>query len=154
MLSLNTLSPIHKRPKRKRIGRGESSGQGKTSGRGHKGQKARSGGYHKVGFEGGQMPLQRRLPKRGFTNIFRKEVGIVNLKQLENLEVGTEVHLELAKEKGWVSSKSKYLKILGVGELSKKLIIKADKASESAAAKIKKAGGSLILAQKKEKRHG
>lgn len=151
MLSLNTLSPIHKRPNRKRIGRGESSGHGKTAGRGHKGQKARSGGYHKTGFEGGQMPLQRRLPKKGFTNIFRKEFGIVNLKQLSGLDSGSEVDLKLAKEKGWVSGKSKYLKVLGVGELSKKLIIKADKASNSAKAKIEKAGGSLTLVQKQEK---
>lgn len=145
MLSLNNLSPIHKRPGRKRVGRGESSGLGKTSGRGHKGQKARSGGYHKRGFEGGQTPLQRRLPKRGFTNIFRKNVGIVNLKQLATLEAGTEVHLQMAKEKGWVSKKTDLLKILGVGDISHKITVKADRASKSAREKIEKAGGTLTL---------
>lgn len=142
-LTLNNLSPVTKRPKRKRLGRGPGSGRGKTAGRGHKGQKARAGGYHKLGFEGGQMPLQRRLPKRGFTNIFRKRIGIVNLKQLATLPKGSEVTLKLAKEKGWVSNRSVALKVLGVGELKGALTVKANKISKSAEAKLKKAGGKF-----------
>lgn len=139
-LKLNNLSPLTPRPKRKRVGRGEGSGHGGTSTRGHKGQKSRAGGFHKRGFEGGQMPMVRRLPKRGFTNIFRKEVGIVNLEKLNDLPVGTEVTLALAKEKGWVSNRAESLKILGKGELKHPLVIKADKISKSALEKIKKHG--------------
>lgn len=140
-LKLNNLSPLTPRPKRKRVGRGEGSGHGGTSTRGHKGQKSRAGGFHKRGFEGGQMPMVRRLPKRGFTNIFRKEVGAVNLAKLSTLPQGTTVTLELAKEKGWVSNRTDYLKILGDGELTHPLIIKADKISKSALEKVKKIGG-------------
>ena len=138
MLTLNNLSPETRRKKRKRIGRGDGSGHGGTATRGHKGQKARAGGYHKRGFEGGQMPLSRRLPKRGFTNIFRRLVGIVNLDQLATLPKGTEVTLELAKEKGWVSNKAEHLKILGRGELKHPLKIKTALMSQSAKAKIEK----------------
>lgn len=145
MLTLNNLSPVHKRKKPKRIGRGNASGHGGTSTRGHKGQKSRAGGFHKVGFEGGQMPLQRRLPKRGFTNIFRKRIGIVNLDQLETLAKGSEVTLDLAKEKGWVSNRAVGLKILGRGELKQSLVIKADKVSKTAADKIKAAGGTIKI---------
>lgn len=144
-LRLNNLSPEVRRKKRKRLGRGDASGHGGTSTRGHKGQKARAGGFHKRGFEGGQMPLIRRLPKRGFTNIFKKRVGILNLEKLATLASGTEVTLELAKGKGWVPNKSDYLKILGDGELKHPLVIKADKVSKSAEEKIKKAGGTLSL---------
>lgn len=140
-LRLNNLSPVTRRKRRKRLGRGDASGHGGTSTRGHKGQKARAGGFHKRGFEGGQMPLIRRLPKRGFTNIFRKKIGAVNLEKLSALPAGTEVTLALAKEKGWVSNRADILKILGEGELQHPLIIKADKISKSAKDKIGKAGG-------------
>lgn len=147
-LKLNNLSPLTPRPKRKRVGRGEGSGHGGTSTRGHKGQKSRAGGFHKRGFEGGQMPMVRRLPKRGFTNIFRKEVGIVNLEKLNDLPVGTEVTLALAKEKGWVSNRAESLKILGKGELKHPLVVKTDKISKSALEKIKKIGAQYEGAPK------
>lgn len=140
MIKLNNLSPEHPRKNRKRRGRGDASGHGGTSTRGHKGQKARAGGYHKRGFEGGQMPLIRRLPKRGFTNIFRREVGIVNLDTLSLLDKDQEVTLKIAKEKGWVSNRAQYLKVLGQGELKHPLVIKADKISKSALEKLKKVG--------------
>lgn len=140
---LNSLSPVFPSKKKKRRGRGDGSGHGGTSTRGHKGQKARAGGYHKVGFEGGQMPMVRRLPKVGFTNIFRKEIGVVNLEKLADLPKGTEVTLALAKEKGWVSNKAQLFKILGDGELKHPLVIKADRVSKTARAKIEAAGGSL-----------
>ena len=142
---LNSLSPVTYRQSRKRRGRGDASGHGGTSTRGHKGQKARAGGYHKVNFEGGQMPMARRLPKRGFTNIFRKNVGIVNLQQLALLPKGTEFDLKSAKERGWVPNKAESLKILGNGELKHALTIKADKFSQSAKAKLEKAGCKLVL---------
>lgn len=144
-LRLNNLSPITPRKRKKRLGRGDASGHGGTSTKGHKGQKARAGGYHKRGFEGGQMPLLRRLPKRGFTNIFRKEVGVVNLKRLSLLPAGTEVTLSLLQEKGWVSNRADFLKILGEGELKHPLVIKADRVSKSALEKIKKAGGEYLV---------
>ncbi|MBI5300019.1 MAG: 50S ribosomal protein L15 [Deltaproteobacteria bacterium] len=142
-LTLNTLSPLTRRKKSKRLGRGDGSGHGGTATKGHKGQRARAGGYHKIGFEGGQMPMARRLPKRGFTSRSTKEIGIVNLEKLALLSVGTEVNLELAKKNGWVSNKAKCLKILGNGELKHSLIIKADKISSSAKEKIEAAGGTF-----------
>jgi len=142
-LTLNTLAPVTYRKKPKRRGRGDASGHGGTSTRGHKGQKARAGGYHKSNFEGGQMPLARRLPKRGFTNIFRKELGIVNLEKLATLPKGTEVTLDMAKEKGWVSNKAQELKILGDGELKHPLKIKTARVSKTAKAKIEAAGGTF-----------
>lgn len=142
-LTLNTLAPVTYRKAPKRRGRGDASGHGGTSTRGHKGQKARAGGYHKVSFEGGQMPMARRLPKRGFTNIFRKELGIVNLEKLATLPKGTEVTLDLAKEKGWVSNKAQELKILGDGELKHPLKIKTAKVSKTAKAKIEAVGGTF-----------
>lgn len=144
-IKLNNLRPLTRRPKQKRLGRGDGSGHGGTSTRGHKGQKARAGGFHKRGFEGGQMPLVRRLPKRGFKNLFRKAVGIVNLEKLNVLPKGSEVTLELAKEKGWVSNQAEFLKVLGKGEIQHSLIIKAHRVSKSAQAKITKAGGQLHL---------
>lgn len=141
-IKLNNLRPLTRRPKQKRLGRGDGSGHGGTSTRGHKGQKARAGGFHKRGFEGGQMPLVRRLPKRGFKNLFRKAVGIVNLEKLNVLPKGSEVTLELAKQKGWVSNRADYLKILGKGELKHPLVIKADRISKTALAKIEKIGAS------------
>ena len=128
---------------RKRIGRGHASGWGKTSGRGHKGQLARSGGKTRPGFEGGQMPLFQRLPKRGFTNVFAKQFAVVNLDQLNRFEDGTEVTPELLFETGLVKkAKAKDgVKVLGSGELDKKLIVKAQKFSKSAEEKINALGG-------------
>ena len=117
-------------PKRK--GRGIGSGLGKTAGRGHKGQKARSGGGVRPGFEGGQMPLSRRIPKRGFTNIFSKEFTIVNVGELEIFEPGTVITPELLKEKGVIKKINDGVKILGDGELTKNLTVKAHRSSKSA----------------------
>lgn len=130
----------------KRLGCGESSGHGKTSGKGHKGQKARSGGSIRLGFEGGQMPLIRRVPKRGFNNAaFKKVWGIVNLGDLETFEAGTAVDEALLREHGFIRGKLEGLKILGGGELTKALKITAKHASASAREKIEKAGGTLTL---------
>lgn len=127
---------------RKRVGRGEASGYGKTSGRGHKGQKARSGGSVKAGFEGGQTPLHRRLPKRGFTNIFRTEYTIINLTDLKTKFAKDEtVDLDTMKEKGLLKSTRKPIKILGNGDLDISLTVKANKFSETAKKKIEAAGG-------------
>mgnify|MGYP004552975121 FL=1 len=125
----------------KRVGRGIGSGNGKTSGKGHKGQKARSGGGVRPGFEGGQMPLYRRLPKRGFNNIFAKQYVAINVSELERFEDGTTVTAELLKESGVVSKTLDGIKVLGRGELTKKLEVKVAKFSASAAEKIEKAGG-------------
>ncbi len=129
------------RKTRNRVGRGMSSGNGKTSGRGHKGQKARSGGGVRPGFEGGQMPLFQRLPKRGFTNIHRKEFAIVNLDTLNRFEDGTEVTPELLLETGVVSNMKAGVKVLAKGNLEKKLTVKAHKFSASAKEAIEAAGG-------------
>ena len=125
----------------KRVGRGIGSGNGKTSGKGHKGQNARSGGGVRPGFEGGQMPLYRRLPKRGFKNIFAKQYVTINVEDLERFENGTEVTPELLKETGVISKILDGVKVLGRGEVSKSLTVKAVKFSESAKEKIEKAGG-------------
>jgi len=141
-LRLHDLKPAEgSRKERKRVGRGIGSGLGKTSGRGHKGQKARSGGNIRPGFEGGQMPLTRRLPKRGFTNIFKKEYAIVNLSLLDNFEDGTVVTPELLIERGIIKKVKDGVKILGSGDLSKKLTVKAHKFSKSAIDKIESIGG-------------
>jgi large subunit ribosomal protein L15 len=129
------------RHSRKRVGRGVGSGMGKTSTRGHKGQNARSGGGVRPGFEGGQNPLYRRLPKRGFNNPFRKEFAIVNLEDLSNFAAGTEVTPELLLETGIVRSPKDGIKILGNGEITVKLSVKANKFSQSAVEKIQAAGG-------------
>lgn len=129
------------RRKRKRVGRGTASGHGKTSGRGQKGQKARSGGGVRPGFEGGQMPLFQRLPKRGFTNINRKEYAIVNLDKLNRFEDGTEVTPELLIETGVVRKEKAGIKILAKGTLEKKLTVKAHKFSSAAKEAIEAAGG-------------
>ncbi|KRF21995.1 50S ribosomal protein L15 [Paenibacillus sp. TAF58] len=126
---------------RKRVGRGTSSGMGKTSTRGHKGQNARSGGGVRPGFEGGQNPLYRRLPKRGFTNRFRTEYAIVNLEDLNNFAAGTEVTPEVLMETGIVKAPKDGIKILGNGEITVKLTVKANKFSQSAIEKIQAAGG-------------
>lgn len=128
---------------RKRIGRGHASGQGKTAGKGHKGQNARSGGGVRLGFEGGQTPLARRLPKRGFTNPTRKEYSIVNLDQLNRFENGTEVSVELLIETGIVKQVFTGVKILGNGTLEKKLVVKANKFSTSAKQAIESLGGTV-----------
>ncbi|MBU0675662.1 MAG: 50S ribosomal protein L15 [Proteobacteria bacterium] len=144
MLTLSNLSPNPgSTKKRKRIGRGPGSGHGKTSTRGHKGAKARSGSGIKPGFEGGQMPLQRRIPKRGFTNLFKKDFAIVNLKDLERFEAGSTIDRALLAESGLVSAKETFVKLLGTGDVSKSLTIKVDKVSESAKAKVEAAGGKV-----------
>ena len=129
------------RQKRYRVGRGHGSGNGKTAGRGQKGQNSRSGGGVRLGFEGGQTPLARRLPKRGFTNFNRKEYAIVNVASLNGFEDGTEVTPELLIECGLVKKELDGIKILGEGELEKKLSVKANKFSKSAIATIEQAGG-------------
>lgn len=129
--------------KAKRVGRGPGSGRGKTSTRGHKGQKARSGGGTRLGFEGGQMPLYRRIPKRGFTNIFKKEYTIVNVKDLNVFVDGTEVTPEILKEKGLIKSLKNEVKILGDGQLEKVLTVKAHKISKQATEKITAQGGKV-----------
>ena len=143
-MKLHELSPAAGSTKeRKRIGRGAGTGQGKTAGKGHKGQKARAGRGMRAGFEGGQMPLQRRLPKRGFNNIFRKEIVAVNVADLEaRFENGAVVDVESLKQVGLVKNSFDGVKILGNGELTKKLTVKADAFSESAKQKIEAAGGN------------
>lgn len=142
-MDLNTLKPaLGSTKNRKRIGRGPGSGHGKTSTKGHKGQKARSGGSIKAGFEGGQMPLQRRLPKRGFTPFTRVEYSLVNIKQLEVFETGASVDAISLVSKGLIKSSYDVVKILGNGELSKSLKITATKFSQSARDKIVAAGGT------------
>ena len=139
------LSRIERPPsankKKKRLGRGDASGHGGTSTKGHKGQRARAGGYHKLGFEGGQMPLIRRIPKRGFTNIFREVYEVVNVSDLSEFKSGTVVDAAILQEKGLVSRRKKPLKILGNGDLSVGITVKAHRFSKSAVEKIEKAGG-------------
>lgn len=125
----------------KRIGRGPASGQGKTAGKGHKGQKARAGRGMRPGFEGGQMPLQRRLPKRGFNNIFAKEITAVNVSALNIFEDGAVVDVEALINAGLVKKALDGVKVLGNGEISKKLTVKANAFSDSAKQKIEAAGG-------------
>lgn len=141
--------PVGAVKNRKRVGRGDGSGHGGTATRGHKGQKARSGGYHKVGFEGGQMPLARRLPKRGFTNIFRKEYAVINLSDLEGIPSGTTVDAAYLKKTKKIKKIGNGLKVLGNGELKVSLNILATKASKSAQEKIEKAGGKIEFLTKK-----
>jgi large subunit ribosomal protein L15 len=128
---------------RKRIGRGHGSGTGKTAGKGHKGQKARAGGSIKPGFEGGQMPLQRRVPKRGFNPLTRKEYALVNLRDLELFDSGSVVDIEALGKAGLVGQLKDGVKILGDGDLTKALTIKAHKFSKSAQEKIAAAGGNV-----------
>ncbi|MEK3733335.1 MULTISPECIES: 50S ribosomal protein L15 [Paenibacillus] len=141
-MKLHELSPAAgSRKERKRVGRGTSSGTGKTSGRGHKGQNARSGGGVRPGFEGGQNPLYRRLPKRGFVNPTRKEYAIVNIEELNSFAAGTEVTPEVLVENGIVKNTKSGIKILGNGEVTVSLTVKANKFSQSAVEKIEAAGG-------------
>lgn len=131
--------------KRKRVGRGDGSGHGKTSCRGHKGQGSRSGGNTKPGFEGGQMPLQRRLPKRGFHNIFRNEMAVVNLVQLDALAGAGEVAPETMLQHGLISGKNRQVKVLGEGNWTKAVTVRAHGFSASAKEKIEAAGGKAEL---------
>lgn len=144
-MKLNEISlpSGRKSRKNKRLGRGDASGRGGTAGRGHKGQKSRAGGYHKVGFEGGQMPLIRRLPKRGFTNIFRKDFAIINLEQLAGLPEGSEVSAESLKEKGILKGRHAGLVVLGRGDVPHALVVKASRVSLSAKQKIEAKGGRV-----------
>lgn len=145
MLTLSTLKiPAGSRKNRKRLGRGVGSGTGKTCGKGHKGQKSRSGGKPHPWFEGGQMPLQRRLPKRGFHNLFRKIYEIVNLGQLDGINGDQPVTPEMLKEKGLIK-KIKAVKILAEGEIKKGLTIHAHKFSQSALKKIESSGGKAVV---------
>ncbi len=147
MMRLHNMRPRPgSRHRVKRLGIGESSGHGKTSGKGHKGQKARSGGSIRLGFEGGQMPLIRRLPKRGFNNAaFHKTYAVVNLDALNAFEKGATVNEKLLRESNLIRGKVAGLKILGDGELKHALTIEADKVSASAREKIEKAGGTVNL---------
>lgn len=138
----NLRPPKGAKHSKKRVGRGQGSGQGKTAGRGHKGAKSRSGFKRKRGFEGGQMPLHRRLPKRGFTNVFRTDYAVINLDQLEALfEAGTEVTPDVLHGQGLAQGSQK-IKVLGRGEVSKALTVRAHKFSGAAAQKIQAAGGT------------
>ncbi|MEK6699107.1 MAG: 50S ribosomal protein L15 [Nitrospirota bacterium] len=129
------------RKKAKRVGRGPGSGHGKTSTKGHKGQKARSGGVKGPGFEGGQMPLQRRIPKRGFTNIFRKEYSVVNVADLALLGGKDPITPEVLLEKGLIRNMKDGVKVLGMGDLKAQIVVRAHKFSKSAIDKIQAAGG-------------
>ena len=140
----NLRAPKKANTGRKRVGRGMGSGMGKTSTRGHKGQRSRSGSHMMRGFEGGQMPLHRRLPKRGFTNIFRTEYTVVNLDRIAELKVA-KIGLDDYKKLGLASNKKALIKILGSGELKKAITIHAHKFSKSAAEKIEKAGGKAVV---------
>ena len=148
-MRLNTLKPAAGAKKdRHRVGRGVGSGWGKTAGRGHKGQRARSGGFHKVGFEGGQMPLHRRLPKRGFNSPTREDIAEVRLSELETLQAG-DIDLAVLQAAGIVPRKALGAKIILSGKLSKKLNVKGDvRASKGARAAIEAAGGSIEVIEK------
>jgi large subunit ribosomal protein L15 len=146
MIKVEDLKPaLGKSRKVKRVGRGIGSGHGKTSCKGHKGQKARSGGTRGPGFEGGQMPLQRRLPKRGFKNRFKINYSVINLKDLSTLEEFDTITPEILVEKGIVKDLKDGLKILGEGEIHRPLTIKADAFSDSALAKIAASGGKAEI---------
>ena len=142
-MRLNTIKPAAGSKKaRRRVGRGIGSGLGKTAGRGHKGQKSRSGGFHKVGFEGGQMPLQRRLPKRGFKSAQLKFNGEVTLSDLQSLAID-EIDLQALKQAGLVGELIRHVKVIKSGELSRKVTLKGVAATAGAKAAIEAAGGSL-----------
>jgi large subunit ribosomal protein L15 len=141
----NLRAPRKANTGRKRVGRGMGSGMGKTSTRGHKGQGSRSGSSLMRGFEGGQMPLHRRLPKRGFTNIFRTEYTVVNLERIADLDVN-EIGLDDYKKLGLASSRKALIKVLGAGDLTRAITIHAHRFSKSAAEKIAKAGGKAVVA--------
>jgi len=144
MITLGNLSPQKgSNRERKRVGRGSGSGRGKTATRGHKGSKSRSGYGTRPGFEGGQMPLQRRLPKRGFTNIFRKEYVLLKIQDLEVFESGSRVDREALVRAGLIEKKAGLVKVLANGELTKSLTVAVDKVSGGAKKKIEAAGGTV-----------
>lgn len=148
-MDLSNLKPALGSTKdRKRIGRGHGSGTGKTAGKGHKGQKARSGGSIKAGFEGGQMPMHRRLPKRGFKSLDKKVYALVNLRDLELFEAGSVVDVQALGKAGLVKKVEDGIKILGDGELTKALTVKAHKFSKSALEKIAAAGGKAEVIER------
>ena len=143
-MKLHELAPAEKsRKNRKRVGRGPGSGMGGTATRGHKGHNARSGGGVRPGFEGGQMPIHRRLPKRGFTNIFKKQVDIVNVCDLDRFEPGETVDIDSLKKKKMVKNRFDAVKILGDGDISKALCVKECLVSKNAKEKIEAAGGTI-----------
>jgi large subunit ribosomal protein L15 len=145
-VKLDSLKPSKGSIKnKKRIGRGHGSGLGKTSGRGHKGAGQRSGNKRRAWFEGGQMPLARRLPRRGFTNIFKEEIQIVNISDLIRIEKNSEIDPVVLQENGLIRSSLKPVKILGEGDIDKKLNVTASSFSESAKNKIEKAGGTVTI---------
>ena len=140
---MDVLAKSGPRKRRRRVGLGESSGRGKTCGRGHKGAKSRSGWGGMLAYEGGQMPLIRRLPKRGFNNFFRKEYSVINIRDLNRFNEGEEVNPQILKEKGIVKNIRSGVKVLGEGELKKKLTVSAHKFSKTAEEKIKAASGKI-----------
>jgi large subunit ribosomal protein L15 len=145
-MKLNELSPAPgSRRNKKRIGRGQGSGQGGTAGKGHKGQNSRSGGGVRPGFEGGQMPLQRRLPKRGFNNIFAAKVVEINLRQLAKFAAGSVVDAQALAEAGLLKGGFDAIKLLGQGEISVALTVKVDRISAGAKTKVEAAGGTVEL---------
>ena len=145
-MKIHELSPAAgARKKRKRVARGPGSGHGKTSCRGHKGQKSRSGGKVRPGFEGGQMPLHRRLPKRGFTNVFRKDIDIININDLSQFPPNTDLDIERLVQAGLVQKRTSGVKLLGKGDISHPLDIKVHKVSKAARDKVEGAGGSVEL---------
>jgi len=150
VIRLHNLKPRPgSRHRVKRLGIGESSGHGKTSGKGHKGQKARSGGSIRLGFEGGQMPLIRRLPKRGFNNAaFKKQYALINLDDLNEFKAGTVINEEILRQSRHIRGDVAGLKVLGRGELKHGLMVEADRVSKSAREKIEKAGGTVTLRQR------
>jgi large subunit ribosomal protein L15 len=143
-MKLHELAPADGSKKnKKRVGRGNGSGSGKTAGRGNKGQNSRSGGGVRPGFEGGQMPIHRRLPKRGFTNIFKKNVAIINIRDLERFESGSVVDETLLIQKGLIKGKRDSVKLLGKGDILHPLVIKVNNVSNGAREKIEAAGGTV-----------
>ena len=145
-MKIHELSPAkNSKRSRKRIARGPGSGHGKTACRGHKGQKSRSGGGTRPGFEGGQMPLHRRLPKRGFNNIFRKEYSIINVKDLSSFEANSSIDENALLDAGLVSTLKAGIKLLGDGEISHPVSIKVHKTSKSAREKVEAAGGKIEM---------
>ena len=142
-MEIHNLGPAVEKKSRNRVGRGIGSGNGKTAGKGHKGQKARTGGKIRRGFEGGQTPLYRRIPKRGFNNIFSTEYACVNVSDFERFEDGTVVNMELLVKEGIVRKELSGLKVLGNGTLTKKLTVEAKKFTASAKEKIEAVGGKI-----------
>lgn len=145
-MRVHDLSPAPgSRKKRKRVGRGPGSGHGKTACRGHKGQRSRSGGGVRPGFEGGQMPLQRRLPKRGFTNLFKKQYALINLRDLDRFEPNSTLDIHALKNAGLVKRGKDGVKVLGHGDISVPLVVKVNRVTKPAREKIEAAGGSVEL---------